>query len=162
MPWRSWKTHSASQRSPALESLTVYSITLWRECAGKHLIYSLAYVSVHTVSNCIFWLCQFFRSCWFNAIRYCAALWHLHAVLNLLQEWTLRLPLSQPCRFTLNGNSMPSKRWGPSDCWSAPSDGKTILISSWAGPLCPPAPSAEHHQSFHSSLYYNMFLQFTL
>ncbi len=52
-PWRSWKTHSASQRSPALESLTVYSITLWRECAGKHLIYSLAYVSVHTVSNCI-------------------------------------------------------------------------------------------------------------
>lgn len=60
VPWRSWKTHSASRRNPALESQTVYSITLWRESAGKqvlYLIHSLVYVSVHTASNHI--LCNF-------------------------------------------------------------------------------------------------------
>lgn len=54
-PLRSWKMPSALLRSPALESLTVYSITSWRECAGKQALYLIK--SVHTVSNCI--LCNF-------------------------------------------------------------------------------------------------------
>lgn len=55
-PWKSWKTPSASLRSPALESLTVYSITSWRECAGKQALH-LSDSLIHTVFNCIW--CNF-------------------------------------------------------------------------------------------------------
>lgn len=76
-PWRSWKTPSASLRSPALESLTVYSITSWRECAGKQALHLIQ--SVHTVTNCI--LCNFSIMPVFQVMQILCykILWHLHA-----------------------------------------------------------------------------------
>jgi len=101
--WKSWKMPSASLRSPALESLTVYSITSWRECAGKQtlqLTYSPSHVSVHTGSNCIW--CHFLLMPVFQVMQtLCYKILYCTVALACSTESSARVNFETSCVSTL-------------------------------------------------------------